>query len=94
MHLWWADQRNGFTLIAPIDAEIGFVDSDDMMAWKHFAHTDQAQVGQVRPAIVKAPGKIAEGFYLTTAIEGEPNQPVLHHAKRQFAGTNVKSGFR
>src|SRR5580700_10890779 len=87
---WRTEQRNGFALIAAINAKI-IVDGNYGVTREEFAHPDEAKIGQVRLSIRIANREIVKMLNVLSTIERHPEHAACDQGqcclgKDSFAG--------
>ena len=86
------NQRDNFTLVAPINAKIA-IDRNHAVLGIEFTHADKAKIGQVWFAILVAASQGDELGKMRVAIKRKANEPLLDHLKNNVAVAEVKSRF-
>jgi hypothetical protein len=78
-----ADERNGFPLVPPVDTEVFPVHGDHTVPGVQLAHTNEAEIGEVRVPVGVSLGERAELKKVLAALEGERYQTLVQHRQHE-----------
>jgi hypothetical protein len=85
--------RDRLALIAPVDAEILFVDREHNMPWVQLAHPDDTKVGEIGLAVCITQGEVSQVLQVALAVKRNTHNPIAQHIEHGLARLKVKSGF-
>jgi hypothetical protein len=88
------DERNRVALVAPVNAKISAIHSDDAVFWKKLAHADQTKVREVRLAIAVALRQRSKLRQMFVAVKSQGDESTLEHCQYQRGVLKMKGGFR
>ncbi len=88
------NRGNVLALKTAINGEVAAIGGDDAMAWKQFAHANQAQIGKVRLSICKLACQGGQFRKMLAGVEGQTDESLFHHLKNRRGIAEVERRFR
>jgi hypothetical protein len=72
----WTKERDSLALVPTVDAKVIFVDCDDDMPGKQFAHTDQTEVRQIGLTVCIAQCEISKVIEVAFQVKRQTNNSI------------------
>jgi hypothetical protein len=91
--MWRAEDGNDLALVAPKDAEVGFVGGKNGMARIKFAHTDETKISQVWLAVGVASCEVLKLVEVARAVKGNAQRFAVKHSQNGGARLQVERGL-
>lgn len=89
-----AQERDCLAFVAPEHAEVSAVDRNHYMFWKKFAHSHQAQIGEVGLAIGVPVCETCELHQVVAAVERRDDESLVYHCQHDGRTFEMEGGLR